>query len=163
LERKEKIKHHTQFINWRINGENQFQVQKPKLKTDWKLKMTKHPSVKSVPIEILMKEYGAIHFREAFAWFIVTILHNNISSAQLEEKAEDIFLPTRNLPVYHRIKFVDSDSLEVADSIHVQPKRTKAHNREMPARFDTVLVNNGRGKSIGIKGVYIQKYSKSIN
>ena len=152
LERKEKIQRHNKFINWRISGEKEILVQRvhPNPRPNWKLKMTRHPSVKSVPIETLINEYGATHFQEAFARYIVTILSPNITPAELERQADNIFLPTRNLPIYHRIKFVNNS--EVVDSIHAQPKRKISHNREMQGRFDTVLINDGSGKTTGIKG-----------
>jgi hypothetical protein len=84
---------------------------------------------------------------------MLSLLYDNITPAALEEKAEDIFLPTRRLPVYHRIKFVDSISHQVADSVHAQPKKKSKHGSDMQGRFDTVLVNNGRGRAVGIKGV----------
>jgi hypothetical protein len=154
LERKEKILRHAKFVHWQMNGEKDVQSRRvsPTLKPAWKLTMTKHPSAKAVPIEVLMREYGAMHFREAFSRYIVTILHKGITKAELEKKAEDVFLPTRSLPVYHRIKFMDLNTSEVVDSIHVQPKKSIAHNREMQPRFDTALVNDGTGKAIGVKG-----------
>jgi hypothetical protein len=154
LERREKIQQHAKFMNWRINGGKEAQVARiyPNMKSVWKLKMAKHPSVNSVSIEMLKKEYGAVHFREAFARYIVSLLYKNITPAELERKAENVFLPTRNIPVYHRIKFVDSKSSEVVDSIHVQPKRKRKHNREMQSRFDTALVSDGKGKTVGVKG-----------
>jgi hypothetical protein len=148
LERKEKIQCHTKFINWYINDEKITPIQRKHFNVmpDWKLRMSKHPSVKAILIEALIEEHGAVHFREAFSRYIVTLLHKNISSAEIERKAENIFLPTRKLSVYHRIKFVDSQTSEVLDSVHVQPKRKTKHNKSVETRFDTVLVNDGRGK-----------------
>ena len=155
LERKEKILRHTKYINWLLHPHRQDNEKKKincQPKPAWQLRMTKHPSIKSVSIETVIREYGAVHFREAFARFIITTQHTNITSAELEKRAEHITLPTRNLPVYHRIKFIDPSSSQILDSIHVQPKKICAHNREMPARFDTALINDGRGQKIGVKG-----------
>lgn len=124
-------------------------------KPSWIPRMTKHPSVRSVSIETLIQEYGAVHFRAAFARFVIQVQFPNITPVQLERKAETITLPTRNLPVYHRIKFIDPSSSEILDSIHVQPKKIGAHNRQIPARFDTALINDGSGKRIGLDGYRI--------
>jgi hypothetical protein len=59
--------------------------------------------------------------------------------------------------VYHKIKFIDSQTLEVLNSIHVQPQRKTKHNEAVKARFDTVLVNDGTGKPVGIKGYCIDQ------
>jgi hypothetical protein len=156
LERKEKIQCHAKFLNWRTNDKKDLQLPEKSNRQNLhgQLKMTKHPSLKSVPIEVLINDYGAKHFREAFARYIVTVLYNNITPAQLEQKAQDIFLPTRHLPVYHRIKFVDPVNQETIDSVHVKPKGKTKRNQETKARFDTVLVNNGKGEKVGIKSKY---------
>ena len=155
LERKEKILRHTKYINWLLHPhplENPKKSINCQPKSPWQPRMTKHPSVKSVSIDTLIQEYGAVHFREAFARFIVMTQYPNITSAELEKRAGDVYLPTRNLPVYHRIKFIDPSSSKILDSIHVQPKKIGAHNRQIPARFDTALINDGRGQRIGVKG-----------
>jgi hypothetical protein len=76
LERKEKIYHHTNYIKWRTQGETMEQMERvyPTTRPHWELKMAKAPSAKAVPIETIMREYGAKHFREAFARYVVTTL-----------------------------------------------------------------------------------------
>lgn len=155
LERKEKILRHTKYINWLHHSRHSPNQKKPlacQPKSVWQPRMTKHPSIKSVSIDTLIQEYGAVHFREAFARFTVMVQHPNISKAQLERKAEDVYLPTKNLPIYHRIKFIDPSTSQILDSIHIQPQRSNTHGHKIPARFDTALISDGTGERIWNKG-----------
>ncbi|KAJ7491595.1 hypothetical protein B0H11DRAFT_2399014 [Mycena galericulata] len=96
-----------------------------------RLRMTKHPTIKAVRITDLITDYGVQIFRDALARFVAKV------------------------PVFHRIKFVTehpytargpSDS--VVDSIHVQPPKVLKNGEELPARFDTALINDGTGGMI---------------
>lgn len=40
----------------------------------------------------------------------------------------------------------------IVDSFHVQPRHILDHNCEVPARFDTAIINDGTGGLIGVKG-----------
>jgi hypothetical protein len=162
LERKEKMARHEKYIQWFISGSPppaRVDWLPPGLHVDRALKMTKHPSVAAAPIERIEAQYGATHFRADLARFVVSTNYPNISRAQFEREVENVRIPCRTLPVWHRIKFVQSDPFtrveSTADSVHVQPARVDTRHRYVPARFDTVLVNSGLGEDIGIKGMSI--------
>ncbi|KAG1729302.1 hypothetical protein EDD22DRAFT_982670 [Suillus occidentalis] len=112
--------------------------------------MTKHPTVKAVTIDKLANEYGATHFNESLAFM------------QLEDRAADIHIPFRTLPVFHKVKWLSADvcghgdSPVTVDSVHARPGRsgTFASDSVTP-RFDTVFVNDGTGGSLGTKGYRI--------
>lgn len=154
LERKEKIQQHSNFMFWRMGQKGPLQSKRipPNHHEQPVLKMTKHPSIKAVSLDTLINDYGATHFREAFAQYTAMTINPGLTSAQLEKKAENIFIPARHLPVYHRIKFADQSTCQVVDSVHVQPQKRTKHGREMQGRFDTVLINDGTGGATGVKG-----------
>ena len=41
----------------------------------------------------------------------------------------------------------------VVDSIHVKPASKDKHGKNIPARFDTALINDGTGGDTGLKGI----------
>ncbi|KAG1895817.1 uncharacterized protein F5891DRAFT_1130501 [Suillus fuscotomentosus] len=124
-----------------------------------------HLSVKSVPIQKLVMEYGATYFREALARYVAQLHHPHEATTRhrLEDLAATIHLPFRTLPVYHVVKWrsVDpqghSDLCVTVDSVHVKPRRvaTSQTGTDVPARFDTVLINDGTGRSVGIEGYHV--------
>ncbi|KAJ6556936.1 hypothetical protein B0H10DRAFT_1967474 [Mycena sp. CBHHK59/15] len=72
-----------------------------------------------------------------------------------------------SLPVLQRIKFSATDPYtndgpadKIVDAIHVQPTRTLPNGDEIPARFDTALINTGDGVQIH---KYLRRYSNNIN
>jgi hypothetical protein len=146
LERKEKIVRHASFIAWRLAARRPGSAkawQTPVLVLDRFLKMPRHPSVCSVPLESLITNYGATYIREALARFVIATNHPDWTRRQVEDTALDVFLPFRALPVFHKIKFVTMchDNLEVVDSIHVRPARRHARQSQaVPGRFDTALI-----------------------
>jgi hypothetical protein len=163
LERKEKLFRHEQFIKWQENGSPdshpQPEWQPPGLELDRRLHMTKHPSVRAVPVERLVEAYGATYFRAALARFIALANNPDLSRAQLEASLHSIRMPFRSVPVWHRIKFLREDPASkntvTADSIHVRPSTTDRRGRTVPGRFDTALVNEGTGGDSGIEGMYL--------
>ncbi|KAG1884424.1 hypothetical protein F4604DRAFT_1878757 [Suillus subluteus] len=131
--------------------------------TQWLERKEKiHPNVKAVPIQRLILDYGAIYFREALARYIAQQNHINetLSRRRLEDLAANIVLPFRSVAVHHKIKWVSIDArghgdpCVTVDSVHAKPGRTRTHQRNdtVPARFDTALINDGTGDSVGIKG-----------
>ncbi|KAG2148156.1 uncharacterized protein EDB93DRAFT_1240504 [Suillus bovinus] len=121
-----------------------------------------HPSVKGVPIQKLVTEYGATYFREALARYVAQLHppHEATTRRRLEDLAATIHLPFCTLPVYHIVKWqsVDAqghgDRCVTVDSVHIKPRHvaTSQTGTDVPARFDTVLINDGTGHSVGIKG-----------
>jgi hypothetical protein len=127
--------------------------------------MAKHPSVRCVPVERLIEDYGATYFRPALARFIALANDPDLSRARLEANLHNVRMPFRTLPVWHRIKFLREDPASktkiTADSIHVRPSTTDGRGRKVPGRFDTALINDGTGQDTGIEGTYLQ-YSNRL-
>ncbi|KAJ7265807.1 hypothetical protein C8J57DRAFT_1069230, partial [Mycena rebaudengoi] len=162
LERKEKIFRHEKFIKWKLDGSPAPIAVKPLppgIIYERTLVMTKHPTSKSVKISCLIDDYGATSFRSALARFIVHHTHPNLTLPQLELQSNNLNLPFNAVPVYSRIKFTAPDPYTagglsdlVIDAVHVQPARQLSNGQAVPARFDTVLVNDGTGALTGVKG-----------
>ncbi|KAJ6464636.1 hypothetical protein C8R47DRAFT_1237438 [Mycena vitilis] len=145
LERKEKILRHDQYIQWRLKGYPGPPVVEnlhPGIVYERKPVMPKHPTHKS---------HSA-----------VTLL-NFLIRAQVEAAANNIDLLFNAVPVFQRIKFSTSDPHaspngpedKIIDSIHVQPAHKLPNGDEIPARFDTALVNTGDGGMTGVGGYRI--------
>ncbi|KAJ7707896.1 hypothetical protein B0H16DRAFT_1746444 [Mycena metata] len=162
LERKEKIYRHEKYIQWRLDGCPSPPVIDhiyPGIVFERQLKMTKHPTLKSVRISRLVSDYGATLFRDALARYVVHLNNPELSVLQVEQMSQDLSFPFNSVPVYHRIKFTTHDPYSapglpdsVVDSIHVQPGKTLKNGGDLPARFDTALVNGGNGQITGAAG-----------
>ncbi|KAG2129435.1 hypothetical protein DEU56DRAFT_741345, partial [Suillus clintonianus] len=162
LERKEKIARHEKYVMWHLRGNPiQHQRRPPSLSFNRVQTLTKHPSAKAVPIQKLVTEYGATYFREALARYVTQLRNPEATTRhRLEDLAATIHLPFRTLPVYHIIKWrcvgaqAHGDQFVTVDSVHVKPRRvaTSRTGTDIPARFDMVLINDGTGRSAGIKG-----------
>lgn len=161
LERREKVVRHEKYINWRLAGSP------PRPPTDGHvdgpkphLIMARHPTLKAVPLSRVKADYGAVFFEAAIARFIVQYHQPNLSHAQIEQAAGSVYLRFQSLPVYHKIKFWNPDPFErsdqegTRDAVHVRPIRQDSRGRNVPARFDTVLVNVGSGIE-GVQGLRI--------
>ena len=160
LERKEKMLRHEQYVKWREDGSPisgpQLEWEPPGLELDRCLHMTKHPTVRAVPVDRLVEVYGATYFRPALARFIALANDPTLSRAQLEAKLRSIRMPFHAVPVWHRIKYLREDPVlkttVTTDSIHVRPSTTDSRGCMVPGRFDTALVNEGMGGDTGIEG-----------
>ncbi|KAG2131135.1 hypothetical protein BD769DRAFT_1355430 [Suillus cothurnatus] len=164
LERKEKIVHHAKFIHWRLhnNVPHHPSPRPASLSFDRTQTLAKHPSAKAVFFRTLISDYGATYFHEALTRYIVQQNHldESLSRSRLEALAANVHLPFHSVAVYHKIKWLSVDTrghgdpLTTVDSVHVMPCRTSAcrKNDALPARFDTALINNGTGQSVGVEG-----------
>ncbi|KAJ7125731.1 hypothetical protein C8R46DRAFT_1250545 [Mycena filopes] len=142
LERKEKIYRHEKHIQWRLDG-----CPSPPVLDD--LKMTKHPTLKSVRMSRLVTDYGATLFRDALARYVVHLNHPDLSPLQIERDSLDLSFAFNSVPdPYSAPGGPDA----VIDSIHVQPRKTLKNGEDLPARFDTALVNDGNGQLAGVAG-----------
>ncbi|KAG1879758.1 hypothetical protein F4604DRAFT_1879992 [Suillus subluteus] len=152
LERKEKILRHEKYICWRLSGgcETFPCHSRPPDMTHCRVQvMTKHPSAKAVSIQKLVDDYGATHFREALACYIAR--HNSPNDSQplrghaLDDLASDVHFPFRTLPVFHKIKWLSSDTRGhgeasvTVDSVHARPQRHSG-SCLVARRSDTALV-----------------------
>jgi hypothetical protein len=114
LERREKIIHHSSFIQWRIQdivNRNciPHHILTPRIVLPRQLKMTKHPSRKSVRFTEIEANYGAMFFRDALARYLISFFDPNLSRMQVEQRACHFALPFRSVPVFHKIKFTSVD------------------------------------------------------
>ncbi|KAF8808312.1 hypothetical protein BYT27DRAFT_7222947 [Phlegmacium glaucopus] len=109
--------------------------------------MTKHPTHRGIPIEVVCTKYGATQFIPALSWFITQYQHPEYSKAQVEIASKSIHIPFSKVSVFHRLKFVSYDvySLNpldelVVDSIHVDPVHFDKYRNVVPGRFDTAII-----------------------
>ena len=112
-----------------------------------RIRMTRHPSAKSVGFPKLVSDYGATFFRDALARFIVSRNQPELTHAQVEGQLGGVFFPFASVPTYHKVKFrvadphsVAAPGSEVQDVVHARPARYNKHNNLLPGRFDTALV-----------------------
>ncbi|KAG1839152.1 hypothetical protein F4604DRAFT_1599775 [Suillus subluteus] len=157
LERKEKILRHEKYVRWRLSGgcEAIPRHSRPPDMTHCRVQvMTKHPSAKAVSMQKLVEDYGATYFRDALARYIAR--HNSPDNNQplqghaLDDLASDVHFPFRTLPVFHKIKWLSSDTRGhgeapvTVDSVHAKPQQ-HVGSRLVVRRSDTVLVSLGTG------------------
>jgi hypothetical protein len=121
--------------------------------------MTKHPSKKGVRFQNLIHDYGATSFQDALARFVVGVRDPRLHGARLQQAAASVRFHFNAVNVYHKIKFTSYDPYavggprkSVVDSIHSRPIRKDKRNREVPARFDTAVINDGTGQETGVAG-----------
>jgi hypothetical protein len=111
-----------------------------------------------VPLDILFTKYGAIHFHTALARFIALTDEPNLTHAQLEQKLWSVCILFSKLPVWHCIKFVQTDLLtsivSTANSIHCCPGQSDSRGKPIPGCFNTALINDGTGEDIGLDGMF---------
>lgn len=117
LEQKEKILQHQRFVSWCLAGGHQFEpyhLCPPDMTFCQEQVMTKHPTVKAVSIQKLVEDYGATHFHEALARYIVHKHRGDHSvplhDQELDHLAGDIHFPFHCLPIFHKIKWCSIDT-----------------------------------------------------
>ena len=158
LQRREKILLHAIFIN-QSQHEHPDQphiptIPEPPCIPTQTIKMALNP-VKLVTFNDLARNYGAINFQDELADFITGINQLGASVSTLLQRAQDVHIPFRSVPVFHNIKFTKckpSGDLEISDSVHAQPEGVG------PARFDTVVVRQDRPNDQRNKGKYYIYY-----
>ncbi len=168
LERREKVLDHEAYIVWRLRGRSSPNTSsQPSLPaaphpadppTFTRIKMTKHPSVKALHFDAAVNDYGATWIRDALARYIVGYQNPSLTPDEVEQEALTISYRFATLPVFHKLKFVLEDAQQLGimeathDAAHARPARRDRHGRHVPARFDTVLINDGTGGPSGVQG-----------
>ncbi|KAL0573468.1 hypothetical protein V5O48_008495 [Marasmius crinis-equi] len=158
LDRKEKLHRHTKFIKAIVSGSSVppllYDVD-PGVTYERTMKMTVHPTSKSVKFSRLLSDYGAAHFCEALARYVVSIHEPELNTRALIQQAQSVYLPFARVPVWHRGKWTTPDiynplsnATVIVDSAHVNPAR-------IDQRGHTVLVNVNDGGRFGVKGYRI--------
>lgn len=172
LERREKMVMHAKYVAWRHLSVAEQAVLRPSSRQDvaranirfsfadlscpYNIKMMNWPTLKSVRISTLQTSYGASLFVPALCRFIAQFRYRTGTAAQIEEAALDVALPFRLVPVFHRIKFINTDfhPTETLDSIHAYPQiRTSSGKITREGRFDTALIRVRAAKDVP-SGVY---------
>ncbi|KAI0309378.1 hypothetical protein OF83DRAFT_71149 [Amylostereum chailletii] len=149
LERREKIQHHSAYMQWRLAG-----CPIPgadSSSTDaaddvhLHVQMTKHPTLRAVHFDTLTDSYGAADFADALADYIIQHVHPSLGRAAARREADNLLIPFREVPVFHNIKLWNRDGhgRDERETVHVRPARKDARGRPVPARFDMVLVKVG--------------------
>ncbi len=167
LERREKVLQHDAYIAWRLR-QHSAPSSSPSLPPGppddplppsfTRIKMTKHASVKALRFETAVRDYGATWLRDALARYIVGYRNPSLTPEEIEHEALTVSYRFATLPVYHKLKFVLEDAQQlgimeaVHDAAHARPARRDRYGRHVPARFDTVLVNDGTGGPSGVQG-----------
>ncbi|KAJ7096864.1 hypothetical protein C8R44DRAFT_643819 [Mycena epipterygia] len=153
LERKEKILLHSKFIHWRKMGQTSTNTVTPGIEFNRTFKMTMYPSRKSVSFDTLARDYGAEFFRDAIARYVISINNPDFSARQIETYSANLAMPFRTLPVYHKIKYVTEYLPDTTiDSVYAKPVSKNKRGKDVAARFDTALINDGSGKDTGVDG-----------
>ena len=159
LERKEKILRHQTYLEWRLGKRDRVTTRPPSMSYNGVLTLTKWPSKKAVDLDDIVASYGATFFREALRRYLVLSKHSGppLTSNQLEHAILYTNLLFTSVPVYHKLKFTTpTDSARTKhltlDAIYVRPGRKSKKGLEIPARFDTALVNVGSGGETGVEG-----------
>ena len=122
------------------------------------LRMAKHPSLKVVLFDDLARNYGAIDFQDALADLIAHTNHPATSGVTLSALAADTLIPFHSVPVYHKIKFSNSDGSEIVDTIQIWPEQKDPCGHPIPLRFDTVLVW-GKAQDGSLHGINGKSFS----
>ncbi|KAI0673079.1 hypothetical protein C8Q78DRAFT_970055 [Trametes maxima] len=164
LERREKILRHEVFIRWPLHGPHtpdSRTVPQPSLTALrlTRIKMARYANVKALTFARASQDYGALFLSDALARFVVQYQHPWLSDADVEREAGFIDFHFRTFHAFHRMKFTLEDAQELGimdaacDAAHARPERHDKQGRVVPARFDTVLVNEyGNGQQCGMLG-----------
>ncbi|KAJ3918636.1 hypothetical protein F5877DRAFT_90546 [Lentinula edodes] len=160
LERREKIIQHTNYISWRLNNLDGSCIPSTSIlptcaqrtSTDMKCafipKITTHPTMKSVTLSKLEDKgaqgYGAVDFTRALKRFVVQFRNPHLQSNIVDEYARFIVLPFRTLPIWHQVKFTNTDLFgkKTLDSVSAHPRRFNSHGQVTQlSQFDTALIS----------------------
>ena len=158
LQRREKIHRHTLFIQWRQAEQQSASTQPPRIPRHLHIKIARFPNVKAVPIDTIPAEFGAVDFHRALSEFILKTSNIGFSPHEIRLLAPRYRLPFHTVPVFFKIKFWNPDAQgrddipETLDCVHIRPTHRDSKGRAVAGRFDTVLVNEGKGEESGVEG-----------
>lgn len=162
LERKEKVLQHDAYIKWCEQGKPPLAViNRLHIHTDPHIHMTHGPSAKHVTFQDLGQRYGAVDFQICLARFVILHHFPHIPRPRREQLATSMTFAFGAVAVYHKAQFWDCDfpryrhASSEYDVVVATPSRRDKHNNVIPGRFDTVLVNDGTGRSVGVDGAYM--------
>ena len=122
------------------------------------MKLAKWPTVKALTFPAATQLYGAVFLQDALARFIIKYRDPYLLPHQVEHAVSNFSFRFTHFPAFHRIKFILDDAQQfgimegIHDVAHARPERCDRQGRKVPARFDTVLVNEGTGGPTGVHG-----------
>ena len=161
LERKEKITQFDAIVEWRLNGRPPPPNQPPPTTHHAHIQMTREP-VASLTFDKVASEYGASHFRDALAVFLA---HHETPTSSHQTPHPTVFqfnFDFNRVSLFHKIKLWIQDPQGLAetedtlDVVHARCATTTRRGRDLPARFDTVLVDissdSDGGDCCGVEG-----------
>ncbi|KAK1216986.1 hypothetical protein PQX77_020366 [Marasmius sp. AFHP31] len=165
LDRREKLHQHTKFITAQLSTTtvptSLYDIL-PGVTFERTMKMTVHPTRKSVQFSKLITDYGARHFCAALACYIISVRAPHLTLNQHLEESAKLYIPCVQVPIWHKVKWTTPDmygstssTMVIIDSVHVTPACTNKRGHVVPSRFDTVLVYMGKedvGPAFGVKG-----------
>jgi Plavaka transposase len=147
LECRKKLQRHATFIKWQkqkhlpisIPPQRPLGPPQPGIRY---LKMTQHPTLRRVPFDEVAYKYGAINFQDLLGNFLVLLKEPHVLGQALCNGGENTLIPFHHVPVFHKIKFGNSDGT-IIDAIHIWPEQVDAHGWTIPAHFDMALAWTG--------------------
>jgi hypothetical protein len=154
LERKEKIQCHDAFIKYQLAvtlevdtapsiPSNPSAIQPmqglPKRPLYLHPTIAKRPSKYGVSLDSLTDDYGTSHFADGLADFVIKFNNPELSTRRVQNIASDLLIPFQHCSVFHHLKFRDHNNM-IKDTVHAQPAYRDKQGRNIPGRFDTVLV-----------------------
>ena len=93
------------------------------------MKLTKWPTIKALPLDTAIKEYGTTGIHNALARFLIKLRNPYLPPHHVERDVR-AFIPRFNsLAVFHRIKFTLEDAQllgimeNIHDVVHARPER----------------------------------------
>ena len=158
LERREQIYDYNRYIAWRCSNPTPKLSPSPLHPPCRYIKMARFPTIQSVSIEDVTRNYGAEFFYAAFARFVVLWKHGRMTRARLEQEILDVHIPFIKISVHHHIRYIDKNrDLTTIDSIHLRPHQKDKKGRIVPGWFDTGLVHSGKSSTTGIQGMPVHQ------
>ncbi|KAI8971258.1 hypothetical protein BD414DRAFT_518074 [Trametes punicea] len=104
-----------------------------------RIQMTRHPSVYSVKFADVTTKYGATHFRDALARFVVQQNHPDLSAHEVERRSARVYFPFSSVSVFHKIKINIPDvqglglqQSNTRDVVHIRPARKNIYHNTVP-------------------------------
>ncbi|KAI0056689.1 hypothetical protein BV25DRAFT_1813639 [Artomyces pyxidatus] len=161
LLRREKVMRHAMFIAWRAAGQPAIgDLEPPVIPKQLHIKIARRPTAKAVSFADAGLLYGARNFKEVFTEYVIRTNHPTLATRQVRNIVPGYRLPFSSVAAFHKVKFWHPDAQgrddapQTLDCIHVRPAYIDTLGRVKPGRFDTALVDEGRGGDdpVGVQG-----------
>ncbi|KAJ3553227.1 hypothetical protein NP233_g12696 [Leucocoprinus birnbaumii] len=168
LDRKECVLQHARTVQERLNHDNPpaseshiafglttpIKHHLPCLVYRRTIQLPKNPSVTSVTLDSICRDYGASLFKAAICQFVAHHQNPTFNAAQIEKASYGVDVRFNKVPVYHYLKFTSHDPYAlpsaapaVIDSIYAKPGYKNKKGESISGRFDTAMVNHTHDQS----------------